>query len=204
MAHQIDTRLQYLNNAAHLLNDRSPHIAAFLQTRIDGLVSGSIVCDETTSNTILSDAQERNLEQLRTQKCRICHACGHMSSIASTEANVDATGPSEAPKHRDRPSYVCHACNSRTYIEPPVSRLENEKGSRKRIEKLDPKRSELLALSSTDSSPKPVLSSSAGISKRPKNKKGGSLSAMLAKSKQDAATKKTGFGLDLMDLMKGS
>jgi predicted Zn-dependent protease len=40
--------------------------------------------------------------------------------------------------------------------------------------------------------------------KRVQARKGSSLSAMLAKSKQDATSSNSGFGFDLMDLMKST
>ena len=198
MSAHIETRLKYLNEAAHLLNTSSPTVAAFLQTRIDALVWDDGPSLDEMHATTLTDQQFSALEQARTRRHHICGACGHMSDTPTQDATVQDSSRSVGAQ------VVCSKCGAKSTIQPPDRHVEVEnKQAKKRTQHSGRSNNQTTPSDSTPVHSVPGAVQTSGISKKPKNRKGTSLSAMLAKSKQQEASKQTGFGLDLMDLMKG-
>lgn len=185
-------RLRYLNDAAHLLAYSAPSTAAVLQSRY---------------NSILDQHEQLILDSRRKE---ICSSCGfNMLWIpiclpASTETKEKKTGrskfdASKAQVEVKKTVLSCCRCHAKTYHEmPPAKRtkgaLNENKNAKTAIPDTQP------AVEAVDTN-KP-----AGVAprKRTKARKNQSLQAMFAKSKAEVSAGKSGYGLDLMDLMKGA
>lgn len=194
----MDPRLKHLNDAAHLLQSTSPSTAAYLQARIEADLWDSILTNDSAATRGLNRAQQRTLHLARTRLYEICSACGHMySRLAVTKLQAD-----QALSKQGNPFVACQACFRTTRLVPEPVATE-ERPAKK------PKQDVLSAKPGMPASPmsKDLIAKAAPattMAKKQKGRRGNSLSAMLAKSKQDAAGNQAGFGLDLMDLMKGT
>jgi hypothetical protein len=186
------SRLQYLNEAAHLLHSSSPSTAAFLQSRIDELISGEMHFRETSPAKGSTEKQHAALASARTRDFNVCHACGHMANKPS-QSLISGDDLSASDAYTE-----CPVCFSKSYPSLFQESISTTPARRTSVA-TDP-------ASKDTCQHKPAVS----IAKAPatsirsmkaKGRKGGSLSAMLAKSKQNATSSKPGFGLDLLDLM---
>jgi hypothetical protein len=190
-----NARLRYLNDSAHLLSYSAPSTAAFLQSRYDQAV--------TQEGIAVPDTRGRE----------ICGACGFNMlwnpsyRPAHLEPEIEKrTGGKASPKsNKSKTSMLsCRMCHSKTEYELPVTkriRGASKLGRTNLTAELkttsDRQGGNSVGKSSADT---PFTTAR----KRAKGRKQTSLSAMLAKSKTEAASQKSGFGLDLMDLMKGT
>jgi hypothetical protein len=100
------------------------------------------------------------------------------------------------------PFLACQACFRTTRLVPEPAIVEGRPAKKAKPDVLSAKPGVPASPMHKDQIAKPATA--ANVSKKLKGRKGSSLSAMLAKSKQDAAGNQAGFGLDLMDLMKGT
>jgi hypothetical protein len=193
----MNARLRYLDDSSHLLAYSAPSTAAFLQSRLNRLA------DE--ENAGLPDARGRE----------ICGACGfnmlwssiyppvHPKIENKKRQKASDDGPSKS-KETKRTVLLCRVCHSKTEYQLSVAKKARG-ASKLRRTNLPPTTKMPSFDQKVDNASKP--SSDAPIHtprKRAKGRKQNSLSAMLAKSKAEAASQKAGFGLDLMDLMKGT
>ena len=192
-------KLNYLNDAAHVLTLSSPSIAAAFQARYGHVTD------------------ENNINPPDTRAREICHACGHnmLSTAIYTASSRDKSGKKEhkrIPNHetkRNPPTkdktivLECRTCLAKTEINLPAAKRCRPSAGRKT-------QTETTSSSHLSSTPTPSRAASTqGLptqnhgakAKRAKNRN--SLHAMLAKSKEQAQSDK-GFGLGLMDLMKST
>jgi hypothetical protein len=191
MAQPLPSRLHFLNEAAKLLKSSSPVIAAFLQSRIDEVAREDSLFDEGSNSKALTDQQLAVLDQIRNRNLDVCRACGHMS--AQSPWSDDSTSILDP--------IVCQVCNSRSHpaLLPEVKDAQETKQASSAPAPPSP----------AGNPPKPMdqiakaQATPTGV-KKAKGRKGGSLSAMLARSKQSGTSSQPGFGLDLLDLMKSS
>ncbi|KAF2430577.1 hypothetical protein EJ08DRAFT_238450 [Tothia fuscella] len=187
-----NARLRYLNDSAHLLVYAAPSTAAFFQSCYDKVAE-----DEDIP---ASDARRRE----------ICGACGfnmlysplYLPITLKSEIKEKKVG--EDPKdERQQRVLSCSACYSKTEFNLPVAK--HTRGASKARTSAPSAASDANSASTITARVTTKESSApAGVRKRAKGRKQQSLSAMLAKSKAEAAADKSGFGLDLMDLMKGA
>jgi ribonuclease MRP protein subunit SNM1 len=190
-------KLKHLNDSAHFLAFSAPSTAAFMQSRYDRIV------DE--EGAVVSDSRRRE----------VCSACGfnmlwsptylpvklEMESKKLKRSNRDV---SSRPDGTKKTVLSCRMCHSKTEHELPVAKRARRASKLRKIHLTTEsnKPSDVLAQNKIN---KPSSDSHANApKKRAKGRKQNSLSAMLAKSKAEAASQRTGFGLDLMDLMKGA
>jgi ribonuclease MRP protein subunit SNM1 len=188
-------RLRYLNDSAHLLAYSAPSTAAFLQSRYNKVLE-----DEGES---VPDARNRE----------ICGACGFNMLWNPIYLPAKLEPESKKQKKRQQKAHdatdevkkrvlLCRMCHSKTQFNLPIAR-RTRRAAKFNI-------SLPAAAPSTPAAailnPPGKASSERGGStrKRAKGRKQQSLQAMLAKSKAEAAAMQPGFGLDLMDLMKGT
>jgi hypothetical protein len=192
-----NARLRYLNDSAHLLSYSAPSTAAFLQSRYDQVISQE---DAAAPNN-------RGRE--------ICGACGfnmlwsplylpiHLKPEIKKRKRSDCDTSSKSTGTKTS-VLSCRMCHSKTEYRFPVT-------SRTRGASRPARANPTEGLNRTSDLPGEsnvgtALTGSPSTTprKRAKGRKQTSLSAMLAKSKAEAVSQKTGFGLDLMDLMKGT
>jgi RNase P subunit RPR2 len=192
-----NARLRYLNDSAHLLAYSAPSTAAFFQSRYNQLVDREDVA--------VPDARRRE----------ICAACGFNMLWSSMYPPVH---PEVQNKKRQKPNGAapsksnetkgtllsCRMCHSKTEYQLPVAKRTRGASKLRRAD-LSPLAKTPSLHQELDSTSKSSLDTRTHTPrKRAKGRKQNSLSAMLAKSKAEAASQKSGFGLDLMDLMKGA
>ncbi|KIW06770.1 uncharacterized protein PV09_02458 [Verruconis gallopava] len=201
-------RVKYLDDAAQLVSSASPSTSAFLQARIDGLVSGRISSnaaqelsnDEKAHYTTLSIPKDRHLD--------VCASCGFPS--LATSLRVESRRRSKSKQTRisstaeKRVFVECPSCGAKAFHTLPNQPKKRKSGAEPTSADEASMRK---ALSSKPEQAEAELSKSSETPrtsnrKRTKSGKGNSLSAILARSKQQAAHSSQGFGLDLMDLMK--
>ncbi|KAF2804918.1 uncharacterized protein BDZ99DRAFT_145769 [Mytilinidion resinicola] len=199
----LQSRLQYLKDAAHLLHAQSPTAAAVLGAQYDKLL---------VDRNLDLEASQKEWDSHRRD---ICGACGNLlipgrSCQVSQESHSSKS--SKAPKSKRRTGdvekamvYTCSRCDAKTVQplqRPPkllgrqagISKSQNQTNSNPRA----------TAISSDDTSTAPK-SANASSKKRAKARKQGGLQALLDKSKSDTSKSRQGeFGLDLMDFMKGT
>lgn len=195
----MNPRLEYLNNAAQIVNSQSPGIAAFLQSRIDAIVSDGFTSDASADAKVLANHELEILSRKRNEKHHICGACGHMLAKSS---EIEKTASSTALTMDA--CFECPKCNART--DRSRTRFpKDQTPPRKDVQ--GPSAKPTSAQEEVKSKPidvKPKIAPSTTVVKKPRAKKGASLSAIIAKGKQDASSNKRDFGLDLMDLMKSA
>ncbi|KAK5149316.1 hypothetical protein BJ546DRAFT_834404 [Cryomyces antarcticus] len=207
----LSARLKYLHESAHLLATSSPAISASLESQYDKLVF------------------ENGLDVPESRRREVCASCGNIMAPESSSHVVQekpiparikrkggSTGTSSALKHA-RPDkivvYQCNRCNSKTRFAakgPPPVKTASILVTRTPSAQHSPSPASALPSSET-STPKPpndLQSATNGLNasskKRAKARKQGGLQALLARSKNEgrAGPPSSGFGLDLMDLMK--
>jgi ribonuclease MRP protein subunit SNM1 len=185
-------KLRYLNDSAHLLSYSAPSTAAFLQSRHDQVV--------TSEHAAVPDTRGRE----------ICGACGfnmlwsplHLPVRLEPELRKckRADGEASSKSNGTKTAVLsCQMCHAKTEYKLPAAGRDRRSSKFKRTHhsaelKTAPIPPGGTSTADTHTTPR----------KRAKGRKQNSLSAMLAKSKAEAASQKTGFGLDLMDLMRGT
>lgn len=205
---EVAARLRYLNDAAHLLVSGSHSTSSFIMSRCNSLMF------------------DNDIEQPTTHRRKVCNACGNILVLGGT-AKIDFSPKNHKKiarrKHRGSKQkgiatqgletksllYRCEPCGRQTQylVDTPKPKAIRSKGDAV----IPTTMTNPASLSSTPSSqpnpnqqlPKAQSSANASSKKRAKSRKQGGLQALLAKNRE--ATLRgptTGFGLDIMDLMK--
>ncbi|KAF5869095.1 putative rnase p rpr2 rpp21 snm1 subunit domain-containing protein [Botrytis fragariae] len=192
---ELAARLQYLNEAAHFLATSAPTTSRYLGSQ---------------RNSLMFDHE---IEQPDLSKRGSCSACGTImilgsegklkvksQSIKKKPVRKGAKGASSVEKAM---VYTCGSCTKitrhRLAPAPVASRSKNGTVQHGAVSKSNPLAAQNLTTANTMGTP----STNASSKKRAKNRKLGGLGALLAKQKA-SQTSSSGFGLDLMDLMKKS
>ncbi|KAF2482991.1 hypothetical protein BDY17DRAFT_296603 [Neohortaea acidophila] len=172
-----DARLRFLNGVAERLMVSSPATSAYVQSvRLAALHN----------------------DESRDGGDGICTACGNIlifgwsCDIPKTEKRTRSTRIASSLDHQQRMAAQCVRCDSSTFINK----------AKRRKTKRSPQTSKLPQPQVLE----PVQSASLETEKpsarrRPRNKKA-SLQSMIANKPTSNSGRSTGFGLDLMDLMK--
>jgi ribonuclease MRP protein subunit SNM1 len=197
----ISARLKYLNDSAHLLVTTAPGTSAYLMSRCNGIMFANEldqndahkrhVCGACGNIMILGWTGTRQLESLKAQKGRRnARSTLQQSSSAKVKTVV----------------YTCERCSRRTRQNintaiPRSSKTLDTTYSPKASQIVTPLRATSLNTHSTSRTPSSA-SVNASSRKRAKIRKQGGLQALLAKNKETDTRGSTGFGLDLLDLMK--
>ncbi|ESZ96722.1 hypothetical protein SBOR_2866 [Sclerotinia borealis F-4128] len=188
----LASRLRYLNESAHLLATSAPSTSKYMMSQCNFLIL------------------DHEIEQTDFQKQKACGACGAIR-ILGREGKLEFNKSQSSNKKRNRKKesgassegraviYTCGSCNKKTRhplnAAPAVSRPKKGAVQHGAVSKNLP--AQALTAMNTIATP----STNAGSKKRAKNRKLGGLGALLAKQKASEASS-SGFGLDLMDLMK--
>ncbi|KAF7858879.1 hypothetical protein EAF04_008921 [Stromatinia cepivora] len=190
---ELAARLRYLNESAHFLATSAPTTSKYLMSQCNSLMF------------------DHEIEQPESQKRQSCLACGTIM-ILGREGKLEVKSQSSNKKrHRKKPAgasseeramiYTCGSCNKKTRHRlgpaPEVSRPKMGAIQRGAVSKNVSLPAQILTTTNTTATP----STNASSKKRAKNRKLGGLGALLAKQKASEASS-SGFGLDLMDLMK--
>ncbi|KAF7950119.1 hypothetical protein EAE96_007417 [Botrytis aclada] len=192
---ELTARLRYLNEAAHFLVTSAPTTSKYLVSQCNSLMFN------------------HEIEQPDLSKRGSCSACGTimiLGSVGKLEVTSQrlkkkpirkgARGTSSVKKAM---IYTCGSCNKMTRHRldpaPAVSRAKNGAVQHGAVSKPGSLPAQNLTTTNTMGTP----STNASSKKRAKNRKLGGLGALLAKQKA-SQTGSSGFGLDLMDLMKKS
>jgi len=189
----LSARLRYLNESAHLLATTAPATSRYLMSRCNSLIF------------------EHNLGQPDPQKLKACGACGTImifgwegtcQTVSQRPRRKKSSHHGLATYHARAMLYICESCRRKTRhqlnIAPPPARHKLASPH-------------AISLSTTNHSSTPVVSNSAsktsGTSsanlrskKRAKARKH-ALQGILARQRA-AESHSSGFGIDLMDLMK--
>lgn len=192
---ELASRLQFLQDAAHLLLLPAPETSRHLMLKHDSLMSEHNLnpSDERQNScgacgTIMVVGWEGRLdiEYVRTKRKK--------GKQGDNEEKRDTIGL-PTPKASKTMSYTCDSCRRTTRfpMDLPTKPARYNPSSRR------PQPSKIpLEKPSTTSS-----TTTSNVKKRTKAKKGG-LAAILAKQKESQTSSTGGFGLDLMDFMKKS
>ncbi|APA08507.1 hypothetical protein SS1G_02207 [Sclerotinia sclerotiorum 1980 UF-70] len=190
---ELAARLRYLNESAHFLATSAPTTSKYLMSQCNYLMF------------------EHEIEQPESRKRQSCGACGTIM-ILGWEGKLEVKSQSSNKKrYHKKPAvasseqkaviYTCGSCSKKTRHRlgpaPVVSRSEMSTIQRGGVSK----NGSVPAQSSTTTNITVTPSTNASSKKRAKNRKLGGLGALLAKQKASEASS-SGFGLDLMDLMK--
>ncbi|KAG4032633.1 hypothetical protein MFRU_006g01030 [Monilinia fructicola] len=190
---ELAARLRYLNESAHLLANSAPFISKHLMSQ---------------RNSLMFDHE---IEQPDTQNQKSCGACGTIM-LLGWEGKLEIKSQSSKKKQPRKKAigasseeraiiYTCGSCNKKTRhrlnTAPVVSRPKKGAIQHGAFSK----NGSVPAQSLTTASTVATASTNSSSKKRAKNRKLGGLGALLAKQKASEASS-SGFGLDLMDLMK--
>jgi ribonuclease MRP protein subunit SNM1 len=189
---ELSARLQYLNDSAHLLAAAAPETSRHLMSR---------------HNSLLFDS---NLDPSEAQKRKACGACGTIM-ILGWNGVLELKQPGRKNRRRHggvsktqrAVVYTCECCRRKTRHPFPAPRQKYNPGTKS--SKPAPVSATASASSRTPQAkdvPTVSQSSNSSSKKRAKNRKQGSLQAILAKQKASEGASGSGFGLDLMDFMK--
>jgi ribonuclease MRP protein subunit SNM1 len=188
----VSVRLQYLNDSAHLLATTAPSTSAYLMSRCNSLML------------------DNEVEQTDSYRRQICGACGnimilgwtgtrHLESLRIGQRKRDRIPTAQGSKAEVTKAivYKCELCDRRTRINMNTTIARSTKAS---VSQSLPKK---LLNSTLIKTPSPT-SANASSRKRARARKHGGLQALLAKNKDSGAVGRpcSGFGLDLLDLMK--
>ncbi|KAF7917224.1 uncharacterized protein EAE98_010329 [Botrytis deweyae] len=192
---ELAARLRYLNESAHFLAKWAPTTSKYLVSQCNSLMF------------------DHEIEQPDLSKRGSCSACGTIMILGS-EGKLEVKSQSFKKKPiRKRAKgasrvekamiYTCGSCTKvtrhRLDSAPVASRSKNGAVQHGAVSKPSHLPAQNLTTANTTSTP----STNASSKKRAKNRKLGGLGALLAKQKA-SQTSSSGFGLDLMDLMKKS
>ncbi|KAM3069819.1 hypothetical protein ACMFMG_010526 [Clarireedia jacksonii] len=185
----VGSRLRYLNESAHYLATSAPTTSKYLMSQCNSLMF------------------EAEIEQPEPQSRKSCLACGTiMKSGWEITAKVQSGASrrkgrrQESKKPSIREKTMVHTCGScfkktRHRLEPAPSISRAKIGTVESVSVSNPAATTVL------NSTIPSANANANSKKRAKARKLGGLSALLA-SKKASEARSSGFGLDLMDLMK--
>ncbi|KAK8251820.1 hypothetical protein IWZ00DRAFT_252335 [Phyllosticta capitalensis] len=209
----LSIRLKFLDESAHLLSFGAPETSSFLEAQHDQLL------------------RENGIKVPESRRREVCGACGtiliagHSCKVlldrrqppaeqmkgAKRRKPESKVAPSSDFVNRKEKIYVCSNCHSGTRVTLPAlkaSTFKVKKGVAASAPAPDVRASS--TESGNVSTPGPSVaeksqSGTANVSskKRAKARKGG-LQAMLANSKKESKPTSSGFGLDLMDLMRSA
>jgi RNase P subunit RPR2 len=181
----LSARLQYLNDAAHLLATTAPSTSKYLMS---------------ARNDLMFDS---GMEQPESLKRNACSACGTILVIGwqatlevqSQSPRLQNQKPAKLP--RKDMVYTCESCSrtTRIRIAPPTKKQI----SKSYIRHTPSTKQSITSIAKSESGPR-IISANSSSKKRAKARKQGSLAAVLAGRNSAAST--SGFGLDLMDFMK--
>lgn len=190
----LPTRLAHLRASARLMAATSPTTSAFLGAQYNKILS------ETKYDT------EENSEHRDARQREICGGCGmamipgltcttrHTANLGRSKKGKVTKKAVEKESKEKHIVLTCARCHARTIQKIPVQAIVSDRAYR------------LAARVAARPEPEPpVLPSptpARGSKKRAKARKQGGLQAMMAKTKP--AETSSGFGLDLMDLMKST
>lgn len=205
---QLQARLSYLNDSAHLLASASNSSSSYIMSQANDLMfvheveqptsHRRNVCNSCGNIMILGRTAEFSLESVNVRK-------GHFK-IPRSKPGTSKSGKaaaSSAPKPK-AVVYKCLPCGRDTVhkIDAPAPSVIRNVGSKVAKSTAMPNGVPIPSTSSAQDSLKneaTVSSANASAKQRKKARKQGGLLALLAKNRE---AKKEGFGLDLMDLMK--
>lgn len=191
----LSARMRYLQNSAQMLLSASPETSAFLMSQVNQLKF------------------DHEILPSQTQRPSACGACGSImipGQTCSFEKEACKSGRRRAKSKRpiiddgvEKSTisttsivYKCNHCGRKTRHRFPVSSTTAlRKGSRQVL-----KSSSSLPATASAAVEKQTTTSS---KKRARARKQGGLQALLAAKKENGASG-SGFGLDLMDLMKSA
>ncbi|KAI9640637.1 hypothetical protein NHQ30_010937 [Ciborinia camelliae] len=189
---ELAARLRYLNESAHFLATSAPSTSKYLMSQCNSLIF------------------DHEIEQSDSQKRKSCGACGAIV-ILGRDVKLEVKSESSKKQQPRKKSagassegkaiiYTCGSCNKRTRhrldAAPAISRPKKGAVQHGAVSKSAPVPTQTIAINAIA-----TPSTSASSKKRAKNRKLGGLGALLAKQKASEASS-SGFGLDLMDLMK--
>jgi RNase P subunit RPR2 len=201
---QLQARLKYLNDSAHLLTTMSNNSSSYIMSQANALMfvheleppasHQRKVCNSCGNIMVLGRTAELTLQSAKITKFQGRKHCG-------AKPGKNTTTPVSKPKEI---VYNCLPCGRETRYKidslPPLAR--RRLGVKALITRSAANIVANQALNSTQVGPKsesPATSANASAKQRKKARKQGGLQALLAKNRED---KKEGFGLDLLDLMK--
>lgn len=188
----VDARLLYLDNASKNLLKPSPAISAHLQS---------------VRQSVIGERDEVSSPQTTE---RTCAACGNIlipgwSCESITETSTKRTRKDRREKKRGSMKIVnlrCHKCDVITSIESTKPGAKRRKPHQTQYPILNATAAPgTTKETSLDLTSVPEEIATRPSRKRPRGKKA-SLQSMLAKQKTAESSTASGFGLDLMDLMK--
>ncbi|KAF2018978.1 hypothetical protein BU24DRAFT_405701 [Aaosphaeria arxii CBS 175.79] len=197
----LNSRLEYLDKAAHLLAISAPTISATLGTARDSLLG---------EQDVDLDMPSKDWRALRRDMCGACGSIMIPGWSCQVAHEVQLKSVKQGPKRRRHHTterkdidvvYTCLRCERKTT--QPLER-RTQRHMKKRSSQ-GPKTASIalptreVAKDDRPSKPNPKTASS-GSKQRAKARKGG-LQAMLAQSKAQTS-KQGGLGLDLMDFMQ--
>lgn len=192
---ELAARLRYLNDSAHFLATSAPTTSRYLLSQC---------------NSLMFDLE---IEQSDSQKRKSCGACGTIM-ILGKEGKLEVESQKSNKKRKRKKTigasseeratiYTCGSCNKKTKrrldTAPVVSRPK--KGAAAVQHGAAVTKNVSIPIQTLPTTNAATPSTNANSKKRAKNRKLGGLGALLAKQKASEA-KLSGFGLDLMDLMK--
>ncbi|KAI9862165.1 MAG: hypothetical protein M1813_004941 [Trichoglossum hirsutum] len=208
----VVSRLRYLNDAAHLLTVKSPAVSAQLLSQYNKI------------------ALKNELNPPDARRRGICGACGsimvpgwtcHIHSQGEESPRKTRRKRQKSKSHNAAPSlvltpdgiemnelrvlYKCQVCGRTTRQIVPKKRASGRPARITAVPHPLTANPSIPAgnLDSNKVEPAKVASANASSKKRAKARKQGGLQALLAK-KKEGGEQKGDFGLDLMDLMKGT
>ncbi|KAM0312775.1 hypothetical protein ACHAO8_006056 [Botrytis cinerea] len=192
---ELAARLRYLNESAHFLATSAPTTSKYLVSQCNSLMF------------------DHEIEPPDFSRRKSCSACGTIMLLGSSEGKLEVKSQSFKKKPiRKRAKggsrvekamiYTCGSCNKMTRNRldsaPVISRSKKGAVQNGAVSQTVPLPAQTLT-ANTMAPP----STNASSKKRAKTRKLGGLGALLAKQKA-SQTSSSGFGLDLMDLMKKS
>ncbi|PQE21465.1 RNAse p rpr2 rpp21 snm1 subunit domain-containing protein [Rutstroemia sp. NJR-2017a BBW] len=177
---ELTARLRYLNETAHYLATSAPATSKHLMSQCN-----SLMC-------------EAEVEQPEPQSRRSCLACGTIiTSGWGGVAKVQPTASRKKSRKQEskKPSSREKSMTTRHRLEPAPLISRAKKAALPSVSVSKP------AATALNNPSVPSANANANSKKRAKTRKLGGLGALLANKKASEA-RSSGFGLDLMDLMK--
>ena len=192
----VSARLRYLSDSAHLLAGTAPATSAHLMSQCNGLMF------------------DNDLEPSDAYRRKSCGACGNImlpgiSSKMHKETREIAKRKGKSDKRGSNPSlqaraivYKCSFCQKNTRLPlPTTTSTAIRKSTKNHSHAVSLKATSSVTPGNSASESSTPTSANASSKKRAKSRKHGGLQALLAKKNEPQSS---GFGLDLMDLMKRS
>lgn len=190
---ELMARLRYLNESAHFLATSAPATSRYMMSQCNSLMF------------------DHEIEQPDSHKRKSCGACGAIMLLGwegkleiKTQSSKKKRGRKKIAGSFSKEKAMQHTCGSCNKITKhrlgvPPAGLRLKKGAV--LDGAVPKNASLLAQSMGTADTKGTSSTNASSKKRARNRKLGGFGALLAKQKASESSS-SGFGLDLMDMMK--